>query len=145
MHAAALEATDAVLRRSKEVSQARGRAAVRIKEAARTVGVRPSAVRFWERQGLLHPTREPSTEYRLYDAEQLGRLNVIALLRDVGYRFDAIRQVLDELAGGRPDQIRHALDERLETLNQTTWSCITATSALHNYLESALPGAGRSR
>lgn len=143
--AAALDATDAVLRRSKEVSQARGRSAVRIKEAARTVGVRPSAVRFWERQGLLHPAREPSTEYRLYDAEQLGRLNVIALLRDVGYRFDAIRQVLDELAGGRPDQIRHALDERLETLNQTTWLCITATSALHNYLESALPDAGRNR
>jgi DNA-binding transcriptional MerR regulator len=135
--AAALEATDAILRRSKEISQSRGRSAVHIKAAARTVGVRPSAVRFWERQGLLHPSREASTEYRLYDAEQLARLNVIALLRDVGYRFDAIRQVLDELSGGRPDQIRQALDARLETLNQTTWSCITATSTLHDYLESA--------
>lgn len=70
---------------------------------------------------------------------------MIALLRDVGYRFDAIRQVLDELVSGRFDQIRHALDERLETLNQTTWLCITATSTLHNYLGSALPDAGRNR
>ena len=131
----ALEATDATLGRPTDATTGRSRPWVRIKEAAETVGVRPSAVRFWERQGLLHPEREPSTEYRLYDAEQLSRLNVIALLRDVGYHFDAIREVLDELAGGRPDQIRHALEERLETLDHTTWQCITATSAVHDYMK----------
>ena len=108
---------------------------MRVKEAARTVGARASAVRFWERQGLLQPEREPSTGYRLYDTDQLVRLNVIALLRDAGYHFDAIREVLDELAGGRPDQVRHALEERLETLHRTTWHCITATSAIRDYLE----------
>jgi DNA-binding transcriptional MerR regulator len=92
-------------------------------------------VRFWERQGLLQPEREPSTGYRLYDAEQLGRLNVVALLRDVGYHFGAISEVLDELAGGRPDKIRQALEERLETLNRTTWQCINATSAIRDYLD----------
>ena len=131
----ALEATEAMLRRPTEATTPRDRPSVRIKEAARTVGARQSAVRFWERQGLLQPEREPSTGYRLYDADQLGRLNVVALLRDVGYHFDAIREVLDELAGGRPDQIRHALEERLETLHRTTWHCITATSAVRDYME----------
>jgi len=131
----AVETTEAMLRRPTETTTSRRRPPVRIKEAARTVGARPSALRFWERQGLLQPQREPSTGYRLYDADQLGRLNVIALLRDVGYHFDAIREVLDELAGGRPDQIRHALEERLETLHRTTWHCITATSAIRDYME----------
>jgi DNA-binding transcriptional MerR regulator len=131
----ALETTEAMLRRPPAATTSRGRPSVRIKEAASTVGARASAVRFWERQGLLQPEREPSTGYRLYDAQQLGRLNVIALLRDVGYHFDAIREVLAELAGGRPDQIRQALEERLETLNRTTWQCINATSAIRDYLE----------
>ncbi len=132
---AALETTEAVLRRQTDPTTSRDRPVVRIQEAADTVGARPSAVRFWERQGLLQPQRQAGTEYRLYDADQLGRLNVVALLRDVDYRFDAIREVLDELAGGRPDQIRHALEERLETLHRTTWLCITATSAVRDYLE----------
>lgn len=136
---AALETTEAVLRRPTETTTSRGRPSVRIQEAAVTVGARPSAVRFWERQGLLHPQREASTGYRLYDADQLGRLNVVALLRDVGYRFDAIREVLDELTNGRPDQIRQALEQRLETLHQTTWHCITATSAVHDYLAASVP------
>jgi DNA-binding transcriptional MerR regulator len=131
----ALETTETMLRRPAEAGTSPARRAVRIKEAARTVGARPSAVRFWERQGLLQPDREPSTGYRLYDAEQLGRLNVIALLRDVGYHFDAIREVLDELSGGRPDKIRQALEERVETLNRTTWQCINATSAIRDYME----------
>jgi hypothetical protein len=60
---------------------------------------------------------------------------VIALLRDVDYNADAVRSVLDELASGRPDQIRQALEERLETLHHTSWLCITATSTLHAYLQ----------
>jgi DNA-binding transcriptional MerR regulator len=129
---AALEAIDVTSRRPP--GAARVRQPVRIKEAAGTVGVRPSAVRFWEQQGLLQPSRESSTDYRVYDAEQLRRLNVIALLRDVGYQFDAIRQVLDDLAGGRPERTRQVLEERLQALDRTTWQCMAATSALHGYL-----------
>jgi DNA-binding transcriptional MerR regulator len=128
---AALEATDAVLRRAPA---SRDRPLVRIQEAAKTVGARASAVRFWERQGLLRPLREAGTGYRLYDVHELVRLNVVALLRDVGYRFDTIREVLDELSSGNPDQVRAALEERLETLHRTTWHCISATSAVRDYL-----------
>jgi DNA-binding transcriptional MerR regulator len=133
---AALEAIEVTSRRPPATSGVRR--PVRIKEAARTVGVRPSAVRFWEEQGLLHPGREASTDYRVYDAEQLRRLNVIALLRDVDYQFDAIREVLDDLAGGRPERTRQVLEERLEALDRTTWQCIAATSALHGYLQTLL-------
>ena len=130
----ALEAIDAMLRRPVREPESTGRPLVHVKEAAETVGVRTSAVRFWESQGLLQPLRQASTNYRLYDAEQLTRLNVIALLRDVGYPFDIIRGVLDELTDGRPDQARDALQQRLQTLEHTTWQCISATSALHTYL-----------
>jgi DNA-binding transcriptional MerR regulator len=138
----ALAAIDVALRRpSTDAATSRAKPRVRIKEAARTVGVRPSAVRFWEQQGLLRPEREASTDYRLYDAEQLHRLNVIALLRDVGYQFDAIREVLDELASGRPERTRQVLEERLEALDLATWHCISATSALHGYVQAPSRGS----
>jgi DNA-binding transcriptional MerR regulator len=141
----AVETTEAVLNRQPESPQARVKPAARIREAAATVGVRTSALRFWEQQGLLHPERDPATGYRRYDADQLARLNVIALLRDVDYNADAIRSVLDELASGRPDQIRQALEDRLETLHQTSWLCITATSTLHAYLETFRPSTNPPR
>jgi DNA-binding transcriptional MerR regulator len=130
----ALTAIDSMLRRPDSHPGRPRRDLVHIKDAAATAGVRTSAVRHWEQQGLLKPQRQASTNYRLFDAAQLTRLNVIALLRDVGYSFPVIRGVLDELAAGRPDQVRQALQQRLETLQHTTWQCIEATSALHAYV-----------
>jgi DNA-binding transcriptional MerR regulator len=58
---------------------------VRVGEAAKQVGVRVSAVHFWEQQGLLHPVREQPSRYRLYDEHQMRCLRVVALLREDGY------------------------------------------------------------
>jgi DNA-binding transcriptional MerR regulator len=40
---------------------------VRVGDAAKQVGVRVSALHFWEQQGLLHPVREQHSRYRLYE------------------------------------------------------------------------------
>ncbi|HEV8635932.1 MAG TPA: MerR family DNA-binding transcriptional regulator, partial [Chloroflexota bacterium] len=40
---------------------------LRIGEAARRAGVRASAARFWEQQGLLLPARDTESGFRLYD------------------------------------------------------------------------------
>ncbi len=69
----------------------------RIGEAARRVGVSPSALRLWERQGLVRPQRAGS-RYRIYTDGDLERLRSIRRLREVD-RLNApgIRRVL----GGR--------------------------------------------
>src|SRR5947208_16989707 len=77
---------------------------LRVGEAAKLVGVRVSALHFWEQQGLLHPVREQSSRYRLYDEHQMRRLRVVVLLRAAGYDFNVILPVLDELAAGRPEK-----------------------------------------
>lgn len=81
-------------------SVARSREPLRIGEAARRVGVRVSTLRFWERQGVLSPIRAPENRYRLFGEQDLIQLQVVALLRQAGYGFVAIRSVLDELSGG---------------------------------------------
>jgi DNA-binding transcriptional MerR regulator len=74
------------------------RAPHRISEAARLVGVSPSALRLWERQGLVSPARSAG-RYRLYTDADLERLAQVRRMRQVE-RLNApgIRRML--AAGG---------------------------------------------
>jgi DNA-binding transcriptional MerR regulator/quercetin dioxygenase-like cupin family protein len=54
----------------------------RIGEAARQVGVSASALRLWERQGLIRPSRT-SGRYRLYTDADIERLRSVRRLRQV--------------------------------------------------------------
>lgn len=108
---------------------------VRVGEAAQRAGVRASALRFWEQQGLLYPTRDVQSGFRRYDAEQLRRLRVVVLLREAGYGFAAIRTVLEELAAGRPERALVAVERRRQDLAHQSRACARATAAFWTYLE----------
>jgi DNA-binding transcriptional MerR regulator len=106
---------------------------LRVRVAAQRVGVRVSALRHWEQQGLLFPTRDDQSKYRLYDEEQLRRLQVIVLLRGMGYAATAIRPVLDEIAHGTFEQALQAIEQRFEELRTASNTCIQATAAFWQY------------
>jgi DNA-binding transcriptional MerR regulator len=103
-------------------------------EAAKQVGVRVSALHFWEQQGLLHPLRDQSNRYRLYDEHQMRRLRVVVLLREAGYDFTVILSVLDELAAGRPEKAIGAVEKRREELTRTSWMCVEALTFFQHYV-----------
>jgi DNA-binding transcriptional MerR regulator len=107
---------------------------LRVGEAAKQVGVRVSALRFWEQQDLLHPVRDKSSQYRLYDEQQMRRLRVVVLLRDAGYDFSAIRTTLDELAAGQPKRAIAAVEKRRAELARTSWACLAAMSSFQGYI-----------
>jgi len=106
----------------------------RVGEAAGEVGVRVSALHFWEQQGLLHPVRDQSSRYRLYDEQQMRRLRVVVMLREAGYGFDVIHTTLDELAAGRPEKAIVAVEKRREELMKASWACIEALASFQRYV-----------
>lgn len=106
---------------------------LRIGEVAHRVGVRVSAVRFWEDQGLLQPTRDSESKYRLYDATQVRRLQIVVLLRKAGYDFAAIHTVLAQLETGTPEEAVSAAEKRLQELAENSRRCVEATAALWEY------------
>src|SRR5436189_5462157 len=114
----------------------------RVGEAAKQVGVRVSALHFWEQQGLLHPVREQNSRYRLYDEHQMPRLRVVVLLREAGYDFKVIRSALDELAAGRPEKAIMAVEKRREDLTRTSWACIEALASFQHYVSEFGPQHG---
>ncbi len=107
---------------------------LRVGAAARLADVRVSALRFWEKLGLLHPNREPGSRYRVYDLRQLRRLRVLALLRRANHDFGAIRTVLDELEADQPRRAVAAVETRREDLDRRSWQCLEAEAALQAYI-----------
>lgn len=67
-----------------------------IKEAAKLSGVSSQNIRFYEREGLLHPERDPNNSYRLYTQQDLHNLKLIRMLRMLDMPLEEIRLVLEQ-------------------------------------------------
>ena len=114
------------------------RRGMRVGEVARTVGVRTSALRLWERRGLLQPAREKGTGYRSYDQGELRRAHLVALLRKGGYSHDIVLAVLDEMrteGPRKPERVRAELARREQELHRRSWRRLRASSMLYAYIE----------
>jgi MerR family transcriptional regulator, redox-sensitive transcriptional activator SoxR len=96
-----------------------------IGEVAARSGVAPSAIRFYEAQGLLAP-RRTSGNQRRYDRAVLRRIALIQAGRAAGIPLERIRAALDSLPAGRTPtrrdwdrfsrRWRRDLEERIATL-----------------------------
>ena len=96
-----------------------------IGEFARLGTVSVRALRHYDDIGLLRPAKvDPETGYRGYSAEQLGQLNRIVALKELGLSLTQTRQLLDgitleELQGMlmlRRAQLEHELEEHKNQL-----------------------------
>jgi MerR family redox-sensitive transcriptional activator SoxR len=63
-----------------------------ISEVARQIGVRASAIRYYEQIGILPPARRSGGQRR-YDATVLYRLAVVQRARQMGFTLDEIRRL----------------------------------------------------
>ena len=72
---------------------------VAIGTAARRVGLAPTALRFYEEQGIVAPARG-SDGRRRYDRADLRTLAFVALARDLGFGLAAIRAAVHPEADG---------------------------------------------
>jgi DNA-binding transcriptional MerR regulator len=118
----------------------------RIGEAARRVGVSASALRTWEREGLLRPARSDG-RYRLYSDADLDHLRSIRRLREVD-RLNApgIRRVLrettatahDRRVDGRPlRRLRQRQGLSLREAGERTGLSVSFLSALERGVSGA--------
>jgi DNA-binding transcriptional MerR regulator len=90
----------------------------RIGEFSRIARVSGRLLRYYDSIGLLSPQRiDPGTGYRYYSAEQLGRLNRILALKDLGLSLDQIARLVDGKIS--TDEIRGMLMLKKAELERT--------------------------
>ncbi len=93
---------------------------MRIKELAERAGVTPDTVRYYERVGLLRPTRRAPNGYREFDETILEDLGFIHRAQALGLKLKDIREVMEIAAGGRApcEHVRAALESRLDEVER---------------------------
>ncbi len=66
-----------------------------IKEAAQKFGLAPSALRWYESEGLLDPVPKSESGHRMYGPKEYRRINFIVPLRNAGVPVEEIRRYVE--------------------------------------------------
>ncbi len=64
-----------------------------IKQVEQQTGISKQNIRFYEKEGLLQPARNPDNGYRTYTAEHVAALQEIKLFRKLGISIEDIRKM----------------------------------------------------
>lgn len=106
-------------------------------ELARRIGVTTTALRGWERAGVLSPARDTSG-HRRYDRHDVRDAELAHLLRRAHYPLDQIAAVIRETrTAGNPDKAHQAVRAWAQRINQKSRSLMTASAALAAYLNTS--------
>ncbi|MGW7243125.1 DNA polymerase III subunit beta family protein [Streptomyces sp. NPDC054804] len=107
-----------------------------IGEISRDSGLGVSALRFYDRAGVLVPAWvDPVSGYRWYEPEQVEEARLLAWLRRAGMPLADIRLVLASWSGADTDLVRNLLDAHLCRLEQGLSDARSAFSALRALLD----------
>ncbi|HEY4227540.1 MAG TPA: MerR family transcriptional regulator [Candidatus Limnocylindrales bacterium] len=80
-----------------------------VSDLAREVGIAPSAVRFYERRGVLPTAARRENGYREYSADDLCRLRIVVSLRMLGLELAAAGRLADLCQTGHCDEMSRDL------------------------------------
>ncbi|MCX2946763.1 MerR family transcriptional regulator [Lentzea sp. NEAU-D7] len=69
-----------------------------IGQLARRTGISARTLRFWSNEGVITPAGRTASDYRLYDAACVARVELIRTLRELGLGLGDVRRVLDHKA-----------------------------------------------
>jgi MerR family copper efflux transcriptional regulator len=109
---------------------------------AKRVGIRASAVRFYERRGLVASQRR-ANGYRIYDLETVEVLRFINRAKALGFSLEEVREILTLRRGGiEPcDCVTATIERNLVAIEQR----IAELSALRRQLYALVKNSRRER
>ena len=89
-----------------------------IRDAARSAGVTPQTLRYYEQRGLVRPTGRRPSGYREYTNEQVRVVRFIKRAQDLGFSLDDVAALLKLRAAraSRPS-VRKVAEHHLSDLN----------------------------
>ena len=89
---------------------------LRIGEAAKRTSLSVDTIRFYEKLGLLRPSRRTSGKFRIYSERDLKRLQLIRQTQNLGFSLHEVKQIL-ELEGRDPCScVSKMLREKIATV-----------------------------
>ncbi|MDX1457534.1 MAG: MerR family DNA-binding protein [Marinobacter sp.] len=109
---------------------------MKVNELAKAADTTPDTVRFYTREGLLNPARNPSNNYHQFTAQDLRRLKFARKARQLGFSLPEIKDILaqsDDHNSPCP-MVRDVFQKRLHSVEQQ----IAELIELRDRMQSAL-------
>lgn len=69
---------------------------MKVAQLARAAGVSSDTVRFYTREGLLKPARDPDNGYQEYGSDDLSRLRFARKARQIGFTLREVAEILQQ-------------------------------------------------
>jgi MerR family transcriptional regulator, Zn(II)-responsive regulator of zntA len=73
---------------------------MKVTEFAKRVGVGPDVVRYYVREGLLAPSRNPANRYKMFGSQHLARMRFIRQVQALGFTLSEIRDLMKRMDAG---------------------------------------------
>ncbi|WP_127499329.1 MerR family transcriptional regulator [Paenibacillus glycanilyticus] len=90
-----------------------------IGEVSSETSIPASAIRHWEKAGLIQLTRDEGSGYRIFHSAEVRKIRIIGTLRAANLPLEVIRQVIQELDHDHTEHALRIARESLEYLNTT--------------------------
>ncbi|KHL93009.1 transcriptional regulator [Paenibacillus sp. IHB B 3415] len=85
------------LKELNDLPKYRNKTSFAIGEVAEEAHVSASAIRHWEKEGLIKPERQQASGFRIYSPSDIRKVLIIRTVQRVVYSLDIVREVLSEL------------------------------------------------
>ncbi len=110
---------------------------MRIGELAKTVGVTPDTIRYYEREGLLPAAERTPGGYRDYGPDAVNDLLFIKKAQALGLKLSDVREVLEISSGGKPpcEHVRATVSARLVEVEERLRELRALRATLRETLE----------
>lgn len=105
-----------------------------IREVAKIAEVNTSAIRHWEKEGLIHSIRNKENGYRIFTVAELRKVLVISSLRKTVYYIENMKELLNNLDIQSYSKVERSFQLALQNLNNQLITQFRGITELMNYI-----------
>lgn len=100
------------------ISNQRIKSEMSIGEVANLTGVQPSAIRHWEKEGLIKPKREQENGYRIFTPLHVRQIFLIRTLRKTVYFLESMKEIVQTVEHQSIERAEKVTKEALQSINE---------------------------
>lgn len=102
------------------------------------LGINKETIRYYEKIGLLSPSKRGKNGYRLYSKDDINNLWFIRIAKEFGFTLGEIKDLLitlyPALAGGNKESIRLVVQRKMEEVDTKIKALEKTKKLLHNVI-----------
>ncbi len=123
------------LKELSNIPKYRNKNSFTIGEVAEEANVSTSAIRHWEREGLVQPERHQESGFRIYNSSDIRKVLIIRTVQRVAYSLDIVREILQELDKHNITQAKEMALQSLHYLDYRLKEQVRGIAYLHELFE----------